>query len=122
MLKINQGETTKVVVTLTEKQTLSSPFWLFVFVNEQENVPKSVIVSDESLFKDRYNEFSLTDSFTSNLINGDYEYYVYEQTSSSNLDPALADNLCERGKARVFGVVEQDKYYTPQNDQNKIYE
>jgi hypothetical protein len=32
---------------------------------------------------------------------GDYDYFIYEQTSPSNIDPSLADNLLEIGRMRL---------------------
>ena len=45
------------------------------------------------------------------LGQGDYIYEVYEQTSNSNLDPTLADNICETGKALVIGTGATEYFY-----------
>lgn len=122
MLKINQAQSNQIVVTLTEKQTLSNPYFLFVFTHEQTNNNSAVILSDTSLYTRRYNEFTFIEGTDLNLISGDYEYNVYEQTSDSNLNPALADNLLETGKARVLGDVETENYYTPTDEANNIFD
>jgi hypothetical protein len=61
-------------------------------------------MSDTSLFKDRYNEFIFTEGTDLPLVGelilgagGQYEYFVYEQTSSTNLDPELSTGLVESG-------------------------
>jgi hypothetical protein len=61
-------------------------------------------MSDTSLYKDRYNEFVFTEGTDSPLVGelilgagGQYEYFVYEQTSATNLDPTLATGLVESG-------------------------
>lgn len=44
--------------------------------------------SDVSLYKDRYNKFNLdVDDYFLNYQTGDYTYFVYEQTSTTNLNP-----------------------------------
>ena len=93
-------------MTLKELQTLENPNWLFVFYNEENLLNyQSVILSDVSLYKERFNEFSFTLPTDLDLsVTGDYIYKVYEQTSEINLDPDLADNLCETGKALVIGT------------------
>jgi len=79
-----------------------------VFSNDGENVNYPVIVADTSTAKGRFNCFDIVENDTTDLTNGVvrltsgyYNYEIYEQTSSTNLDPALADNLVEIGKARV---------------------
>ena len=49
-------------MTLTEKQLLITPNYLFVFTNRSSNnIIKFVVLntSDLSLYKDRYNEFTI---------------------------------------------------------------
>jgi hypothetical protein len=57
-------------------------------------------MADTSLYKDRYNEFVFTEGTNLPLVGelilgagGQYEYFVYEQTSSTNLDPTLSNWL-----------------------------
>jgi len=92
------------VLTLQEKTTLSTPVYLFQFRNVTEKVSYYCIIEDTSVYIERYNEFELTegtdDPLNGSLIlgaGGQYEYFVYEQTSTTNLDPDLADGLVESG-------------------------
>ena len=101
---INQNTTNSLTFTLTEKSTLSSPIYLFQFRNVTEKVSYYCIMSDISLYKERYNEFLFTEGTDLPLIGelklgagGQYEYFAYEQTSSTNLDPTLASGLVESG-------------------------
>jgi hypothetical protein len=84
-------------LTLTEKQLLITPNYLFVFTNRSSNnVIKFVVLNtaDLSLFKDRYNEFSIvTNSSFSSALEGQYTYEVYEQASSSNTNPTGLNKL-----------------------------
>ena len=90
MIHLTKTETNTIVMTLTEKQLLTNPNYLFVFTNRSSNnVIKFVVLnaSDTSLYKDRYNEFSIvTNTNFSSALEGQYTYEVYEQTSTSNLN------------------------------------
>jgi hypothetical protein len=88
MIHLTKGQTNTIILTLTEKQLLINPNYLFVFTNRStNNVIKFVVLntSDLSLYKDRYNEFSIvTNTSFSSALEGQYTYEVYEQASSSN--------------------------------------
>ena len=80
------------LVTLTESTTLTSPYYLFVFTNVSTKVQYKINVnstSDSSLFKTRINVFSFnTVTLFATAQSGQYSYEVYEQSSSSNLNPS----------------------------------
>jgi hypothetical protein len=88
MIHLTKGETNTIVMTLTEKQLLTNPNYLFVFTNRSSNnVIKFVVLnaSDVSLYKDRYNEFNITTNTNfASALEGQYTYEVYEQTSTTN--------------------------------------
>lgn len=99
-----QNTTSNLTLTLTEKTTLSSPIYLFQFRNVTEKVSYYCIMSDISAYKNRYNEFVFTEGTDLPLVGelilgagGQYEYFVYEQLSTTNLDPTLATGLVESG-------------------------
>jgi hypothetical protein len=58
------------------------------------------LLTDVSTFKDRYNKFSINEN-TYNFFEGEYMYEIYAQTSSSNLNPALANEQVESGILKV---------------------
>jgi hypothetical protein len=104
MLKVTRGQSNSVVFTLTEKTTLSSPYFLVVFNNLATNELVYAICPDTSTQTTRYNLLTIIESNTSiplsgqvKLVEGTYQYKVYEQTSSSNLDPSLSTSLVETG-------------------------
>lgn len=101
---INQNTTSNLTLTLTEKTTLSSPVYLFQFRNVTEKVSYYCIMPDISAYKNRYNEFVFTEGTDLPLVGelilgagGQYEYFVYEQLSTTNLDPTLSTGLVESG-------------------------
>lgn len=105
MIYFTKGQTSEVILTLKEKQILASPNYLFRFVNRVTNVEVKFVLlnaADLSSYKDRYNKFSIVTNtyfITSNV--GEWEYYIYEQTSTTNTNPALATTLLETGIMRL---------------------
>ena len=90
MIHLTKGETNTIVLTLTEKQLLVNPNYLFVFTNRSSNLVVNFVklnATDTSLYKDRFNEFSIvTNTYFKNALEGQYTYEIYEQVSTSNLD------------------------------------
>lgn len=120
MLQVNKDETKNWYLTLTEKTTITNPTYLFSVTQRQSNTVTNFIMTDVSSFKERYNEFVFVEGVTAELYTGEYMYKVYAQTSPSNLDPSLANELVEEGILKVgdtFGTTS----YTP-NLTEKIYE
>lgn len=102
MIHLTKGETNKIVVTLTEKSQLTNPNYLFVFKSLENNkLVKFVLLNanDISSYKERFNEFEIVvnDYFSTAKI-GEYTYTIYEQASTTNLDPLLASNILEVGQ------------------------
>ena len=101
MLHLTIAQTNTIYVTLTEKQSLGNPNYLFRFKNRtthEEVKFVKLFAADISPFKERYNQFSISVStyfFQKDL--GEWEYFIYEQTSTTNTDPALAYSLLETG-------------------------
>lgn len=100
MIHLYKGQTNRVILTLTENQTLAFPNYLFVFINRSSNWVKSFVLSNDSdlsFFKERYNEFEIvTSTHFKRALAGQYTYEVYEQTSATNTD-TTGLNLLESG-------------------------
>ncbi|HBT93682.1 MAG TPA: hypothetical protein DEB23_05400 [Chitinophagaceae bacterium] len=107
MIRLTKGQTQNIILTLTEKQLLTNPNYLFVFTNRSANTEVKFVRlnnTDISQYKDRYNEFSIvTNTNFSTALNGQYDYDIYEQTSTSNLNPAGL-NLLESGIMELVGT------------------
>lgn len=105
MIYLTKGQTSDVIVTLTEKQTLAAPNYLFHFINRTSNDTVSFVKlngTDTSDHKERYNKFSINAvTYFNNELAGEWTYYIYEQSSTSNLDPSLATGLLETGILRL---------------------
>jgi len=107
MIRLTKGATQNIILTLTEKQLLTNPNYLFVFTNRSANTEVKFVRlnnTDISQYKDRYNEFSVvTNTNFSTALNGQYDYDIYEQTSTSNVNPAGL-NLLESGIMELVGT------------------
>lgn len=130
MIQITKGIANTVVLTLKEKTTLTNPKYLFVFKNDQSNVDSKFIAADTSTYPDRYNKFVITEKTNSpNPLTGEvtlsldgfYTYTIYEQTSSTNLNPANATKVVETGKVQVFATATADHTYSPDSNITYIY-
>ena len=106
MIRLVLGTNEKVDLTLTEKTTISNPTYLFEFINNQGFGKVYCICADTSLYPERYNRFTIVVKSSGavplngeiNLTLGDeYDYNIYAQTSTTNLNPALADEVVESG-------------------------
>lgn len=108
---ITRSATTRVAVTLAEKQTLTTPYWLWRFVNDASNIEHLHIIAEvANPYIDRYNLFEIREGLPSAIIlpEGIYTYYVYEQTNNSNLSYENTTTLCEVGQMKVVGTSDQE--------------
>ena len=112
MININKNLDNVVVLTLTEKTTLPTPYYLFSFINGNTREVTNFTANDLSSFTSRYNEFLIkeTGSTFVNLVNGIinlrpgmYSYTIYQQTSPTNLIISAATSVVEVGKVNVMG-------------------
>lgn len=129
MIIINKNSNNTFQLTLTENSTLSSPYYLFEFKNDITLDSVYFIAEDISTQQQRYNEFIVTETsgtqvLTSGTITlnptGFWTYNVYEQYSSTNLNPTLSDNTnsLETGKVKVIG---SSQTYSTYSGQDIIY-
>jgi len=118
MLLLTKNTTATYYLTLTENVTLTSPYFLFEFTNEFTLTPVYFIAANTSSYTQRYDSFVITETSGTNILTsgtitlnptGQYTYRVWEQTSSSNLNPANATTLLEIGILKVVGT--SDTYY-----------
>lgn len=105
MIYLTIGETSDVILTLTEKQTIAAPNYLFYFINRTSNDVVTFVKlnnADTSAHKERYNKFSINAvTYFNNKLSGEWTYSIYEQESTTNTDPDLADGLLETGILRL---------------------
>lgn len=103
MVIITKGQSNTLIVTVTEKVTITNPFFLIHFKDMITSHETSFIITNTSTHTERYDEFTFTEgSNTAKTLNvGEYVYTIYAQTSNSNTDIDNADEEVERGIAMV---------------------
>lgn len=101
MIVYTIGQQSETIVTLNESTTIANPYYLFIYTNVSTKVQYKIIVnstSDTSAYPDRINIYNFnTITLFQNAQAGQYSYDVYEQQSSTNLNPSGL-NLVECGK------------------------
>lgn len=128
MINIEQNSANTVVVTLTEKGTAT--YYLFEFKSDTTEGVVYAIAQDASSYPARYNKFILTEVGTGTptptnaeikLANeGQWRYYIYANSSSSNVDPTGLEML-EQGIVKVEGTVTATPTYGGGNSTYVVY-
>lgn len=121
MLLIKKRELNKLVVSVSLNKELSNPTYLFCFTNILSKERVCFIPENISTFTSRYDEFQFVETTSQNLsvvpplvsfdYEGQYWYSVYEQVSTSNINPALAYNKLAEGRALVMLDCDVEPYY-----------
>lgn len=106
---ITRGQSNTVIFTLTERATLSAPYFLVRAKSRRTNEIKKFILDTNTGATERYDRFTITESTTEDLTNstvtltaGDWWYTIYEQSSATNLNTDLTTTLLEEGIFRVL--------------------
>lgn len=132
MQLITRSTNSTIIFTLKEKQTLTSPYFLFELKFRGDGTTtKTFIASDTSTYSDRYNQFLVTEVnagseiLTSGTVNlqtvGEWHYRIFEQTSSSNLNVANATSELENGIIKVLPGSSSTSYTHQISDNSYTY-
>ena len=85
-----------------------NPIYLFEFINGTTLESVTFISADTSAYPQRYNRFQVTLNTLQDPLNavvwldkGQHYYNVFEQVSTTNLDPLLSDRILEQGLMKV---------------------
>jgi hypothetical protein len=125
MVILTQNTTSNASFTLGETTTISNPTYLFEFENVFTK-DKFYIIPTEVVSNERYNEFSfdLTEEGVELEPVGWFRYNVYQQTSTTNLDPELSQGIVESGKMLLREGEEKEVEnftYVSDNEYNSNY-
>lgn len=108
----------ELILTLTEKVTLSTPYYLFVFTHvttkDQVKFIKAV-ADDESTHQSRYNAFTINPAVIFlDKQPGQWHYKIYEQESAVNTDVSATGDELEDGKLILTAATafEYTKYHS----------
>lgn len=128
MQVITKGATNTLYFTLKEKATLTSPVYLFEIIHQVDLTPIYFIATDTSSYPNRINKFSVvegTNDPTNGQIictnTGQYNYRIFEQSSSSNLNPANTTSIVETGIIKVEGTAVSYTVHQPPKQEAVIY-
>lgn len=121
---LDKTKTNKVIMTLTEKCTLTDPNFLFVFYSQQSEREHyfhwtSEVTSEE--VKERYDYFIVTPSDLTTIPEGTYNYKVYEQEDNVNEVIASTTGLIEQGIIRIVGSESDITNYSGADTEVKNY-
>ena len=121
MLQVEKNANSTLILTLAEKATLETPYYLFVFENDVTRNTVTFTAQDLTEFNERYNKFLVTETsgtvnYTSGVIElsptGFWSYKVYEQEDNTNLDINNTVGLVEQGKLKVTGLPTTNTTYS----------
>lgn len=130
---INKTQTNNVQVTVREQSSLPNPvYYLFEFLNKSSSLNYYCIAQIDSVVLG-FDKFIITDTTDPDaeagevdLPAGQYEYKIYQQESSTNLDPSLTTVALsgfawvEQGSLDVVGTETEIPEFTVQKT-NKVY-
>lgn len=110
MQYIVKGQANTLIITGTEKVSITTPKYLLVFVSQMTQETKAFIVTDISTKPARWNEFQFTEGSTmqKTLGIGTHYWTLYAQSSNSNINPDLADEEIDSGIAQVSAAHTDD--------------
>lgn len=127
---INKGQANNLVFTLFELTTISNPTYLLEVENKQTKSKAYCILTNElTLEITRYNEFVVTETTSPNpllsqisLSEGDHLYTVYEQASTTNLDPTGLTAVEQMELQVKYSSANTNTAYEGASTTNTVYE
>ena len=126
MINIERNSANEIALTLTEKGTAA--YYLFKFQSDNTEAVEYCIATDSSLYPDRFNKFTITEQTSPDNLNaevelpteGQWRYFVYANSSSTNLDPTGLTEL-ESGIVKVTGTTTPVTTYSGGNSNYVVY-
>lgn len=98
-----------IIVTLSEKKTITSPYYLFVFssVTTSDVIQAQYFYSDDiSEYPVRYNEFEVDQTLFAAAATGQYKYDVYEKPTDEVVADLTTLNKIECGQMELKPATE----------------
>ena len=103
MLIVDTTALSILMVTATEKVTLSPPYYFLLSLNNREDrsITYNLVVTDLSSFPTRYNQFNISTGTSGAWVKGEYEYTIYAQSSSNNTNNTKKNEILETGITKI---------------------
>jgi hypothetical protein len=130
MIILNSNTENQLVLSLSEKVTINNPYYLFRFVHKETKNEYICLAAAIENYTHNRQLFEITTVNTTpdplagelELIYGDeYNYYIYAQTSSSNVDYTLSDELIQEGIMKYNKAVDSRQTYERNSNTRKSY-
>ena len=126
MINIERNSANTLALTLKERGTAT--YYLFKFQSDNTEAVEYCIATDSSGYPERFNKFVITEQTSPDNLNaqvemtteGQWRYYVYANSSSSNLDPTGLTEL-ESGIVKVTGTTTPVTSYSGGNSNYVVY-
>jgi hypothetical protein len=126
LINIARNSANEIALTLTERGTAT--YYLFKFQSDNTEAVEYCIATDSSAYPERFNKFTITETSTPDNLNaevelpteGQWRYFVYANSSSSNLDPTGLTEL-ESGIVKVTGTTTPVTTYSGGNSNYVVY-
>jgi len=126
LINITRNSANTVALTLTEKGTAT--YYLFKFQSDNTEEVEYCVATDSSAYPERFNKFVLTEQTSPDNLaaqielptEGQWRYFVYANSSSSNLDPTGLTEL-ESGIVKVTGTSTPVTSYSGGNSTYVVY-
>ena len=126
MINIERNSANEIALTLTEKGTAA--YYLFKFQSDNTEAVEYCIATDSSSYPERFNRFTITEQTSPDNLNaevelpteGQWRYFVYANSSASNLDPTGLTEL-ESGIVKVTGTTTPVTTYSGGNSNYVVY-
>jgi hypothetical protein len=126
LINIERNSANEIALTLTEKGTAA--YYLFKFQSDNTEAVEYCVATDSSLYPERFNRFTITEQTSPDNLNaevelpteGQWRYFVYANSSASNLDPTGLTEL-ESGIVKVTGTTTPVTTYSGGNSNYVVY-
>ena len=137
MIRLNFGANNNVIMTLTENVTIASPVYLCELTNQQSLDKSYLLLTDSSLYTNRYNKLGIyiTDDPNCDTLAGEvcltytgfYDYKVFECTYPEIYDKAedfvsTIVGTLETGLVWFIPSATTDTTYSPIDTDTIIYQ
>lgn len=130
MILLKPAIKNQVALTLSEMVTIANPYFLFELVSKSSKEKKYFVAADGSTYPYRYNIFEIEVKSNPNPLAGEvdlkigdeWDYYIYEQSSPTNLNPSNAVGLLEVGILRYEKERTEVKQYERTPTERAVYQ
>jgi len=83
MVVFTKNTSTTVIMTLTDKVTIASPYYLMVLDSRSGYAQQAFLITDTSDYPFRYNRFTIEEGVDFTAPKGIYKYRVLEKSTAS---------------------------------------